>query len=209
MPTTYSAFFYGTLMHPRVLQRVIGLEGKHLQIAPAVLPDFTRHKVKQEEYPGIIPYQAARLEQLVRDHLPQNDRCVRGCLITGLTERDITFLDVFEGSEYRRRTVKVHPLEPLLDMAVYSRKNDVSLIPSSPPPIPELSLLNDPIEVETYVYLEPSHLEPELWSFEEFVKQNAWKWYGPDARAREDLVEVDRLREEILAATSAARVEVS
>lgn len=34
---TYSAFFYGTLMHPKVLQRVIGVGGKHLQIAPAVL----------------------------------------------------------------------------------------------------------------------------------------------------------------------------
>ena len=33
----YDAFFYGTLMHPRVLQRVIGVEGRHLQIAPAVL----------------------------------------------------------------------------------------------------------------------------------------------------------------------------
>ncbi|KAG7089547.1 hypothetical protein E1B28_011220 [Marasmius oreades] len=193
---TYSALFYGTLMHPRVLHRVIGVDGKQLQIAPAVLSDFTRHKVKQEEYPGIIPYQTARSAELVPE-LSRDEKCVRGCLVTGLTERDIMFLDVFEGSEYRRTTVKVYPLEPLLDMTVYSKKDDESLVPSSPPPIP--TELGDPIEAETYIYLEPSRLEPELWSFEEFVEQNARKWYGTDARAREDLVEVDRLRAEILA----------
>jgi len=32
-----SAFFYGTLMHSQVLQRVIGNPGSHLQICPAVL----------------------------------------------------------------------------------------------------------------------------------------------------------------------------
>lgn len=32
-----SAFFYGTLMHPKILKRVIGNDGSHLQICPAVL----------------------------------------------------------------------------------------------------------------------------------------------------------------------------
>ena len=32
-----SAFFYGTLLHPKVLKRVIGNDGQHLTIRPAVL----------------------------------------------------------------------------------------------------------------------------------------------------------------------------
>jgi hypothetical protein len=32
-----SAFFYGTLMHPRILKRVINNDGSHLKICQAVL----------------------------------------------------------------------------------------------------------------------------------------------------------------------------
>ena len=32
-----SAFFYGTLMHPKILKRVIRNDGAHLQICPALL----------------------------------------------------------------------------------------------------------------------------------------------------------------------------
>jgi hypothetical protein len=37
MLETAKAFFYGTLMHPEVLKRVIGNDGAHLEICPAVL----------------------------------------------------------------------------------------------------------------------------------------------------------------------------
>uniref|UniRef100_A0A0W0EXW3 Calcineurin-like phosphoesterase domain-containing protein n=1 Tax=Moniliophthora roreri TaxID=221103 RepID=A0A0W0EXW3_MONRR len=197
---TYSAFFYGTLMHPKVLRRVIGVEGKHLQIAPAVLLDYTRHKVKRyvqfAEYPGIIPYPTAR-EKLLKQDINQDDRCVRGSLVVGLTERDILFLDVFEGSEYQRQKVKAYPLEPLEDMEKYSTKGDGSLVPVHPPPIPEHLPLA--VDAETYLYVAPDDLEAELWSFAEFVSQNAYKWYSPDSRAREDIVEVDKLRQELIA----------
>lgn len=33
-----AAFFYGTLLHPKVLKRVIGNDGTHLRICPAILP---------------------------------------------------------------------------------------------------------------------------------------------------------------------------
>lgn len=59
-----SAFFYGTLMHPEILKRVIGNDGSQLQMCPALLPvslpgnltdhhpdtspfqDYTRHQLK-------------------------------------------------------------------------------------------------------------------------------------------------------------------
>jgi hypothetical protein len=37
MTAHYTAFFYGTLMHPKILKRVIKNEGAHLEICPAVL----------------------------------------------------------------------------------------------------------------------------------------------------------------------------
>jgi len=33
----FSAFFYGILLHPKILKRVIGNDGSHLEICPAVL----------------------------------------------------------------------------------------------------------------------------------------------------------------------------
>jgi hypothetical protein len=37
MTVGHSAFFYGTLMHPKILKRVIANDGSHLQLCPAVL----------------------------------------------------------------------------------------------------------------------------------------------------------------------------
>jgi len=69
--TTYSAFFYGTLLHPAVLTRVIRSEGAHLTICPAILKvhgywllalhrracsyaaqGYTRHQVDWADFPG-------------------------------------------------------------------------------------------------------------------------------------------------------------
>lgn len=37
MPELFSAFFYGTLLHPSILRRVIGHDGEQLEICPALL----------------------------------------------------------------------------------------------------------------------------------------------------------------------------
>jgi hypothetical protein len=56
----------------------------------------------------------------------------------------------------------------------------VGLIPQiALPPLATANELAEPIEAQTYVWcLEDSDLEKELWSFDEFVKKNAWKWIG-------------------------------
>ncbi|KAF5382163.1 hypothetical protein D9615_004388 [Tricholomella constricta] len=178
-----SAFFYGTLMHPKVLQRVIKHEGAELEICPAVLLDYTRHKVKRAEYPGIIPYEQGRI--LCERELELEEKSVRGTLVAGLSEKDIKLLDIFEGSEYVRKGIDVHPLSPLVKLSEYP-VDDKALIPSKPPSLPARSELGPPIKAETYVYDLYKRLEPELWSFEEFVQNNAWKWYG-DQQPDEDV----------------------
>ncbi|KAF8071906.1 hypothetical protein FPV67DRAFT_1483122 [Lyophyllum atratum] len=170
-----SAFFYGTLMHPKILQRVIEHEGSRLEICPAVLLDHTRHKVKRAEYPGLIPYEQGRI--LCKRELEYEEKTVRGTLVTGLSRKDIKLLDAFEGSEYIRKHVEVHPLAPLVKLSEYPI-NEAALIPEEPPALPASTDLAPSIKAETYVYDRFKRLEPALWSYEEFVKNNAWKWYA-------------------------------
>lgn len=146
--------------------------------------------------------------------LDQEERSVRGTLVTGLTELDIRVLDMFEGTvcnfssffeffkinlcfqEYTREKVDVHPLGPLIGVSNYSIDQD-SLVPAHPAPLPSLSQMTNVIKAETYVYRDKNNLMAELWSFDDFVKNNAWKWYGSAADDNEDITEVDRRRREV------------
>ncbi|KAG8941024.1 hypothetical protein FRC00_012610, partial [Tulasnella sp. 408] len=49
-----TAFFYGTLMHPNILRRVITHKGAELEVAAAILFDHTRFHVKYCDYPAVI-----------------------------------------------------------------------------------------------------------------------------------------------------------
>ncbi|KAL9128725.1 MAG: hypothetical protein Q9217_002658 [Psora testacea] len=96
-----SAFFYGTLMAPQVLYRVLyGSTTPHaslpaaIKIQPAILPHYVRHRVAFCDYPAILAS-------------PDPSACVRGTYVEGLTAADQWRLDVFEGDQYER--VKVKP----------------------------------------------------------------------------------------------------
>lgn len=95
-PHTYSLFFYGTLIHPPILHRVIGSDGKHLTFLDAVLDGHARLHIRGEDYPAVVPLEAAR--EVMKRELEGEERSVRGVLVTGLTDRDVGALDVFEGS---------------------------------------------------------------------------------------------------------------
>ncbi|KAJ7756468.1 hypothetical protein DFH07DRAFT_820686 [Mycena maculata] len=188
-----SAFFYGTLMHPAILKRVIGKDGSHLQICPAVLLKFTRHCVKDADYPGIIPYDEGRRAGFFPRDLDREACSVRGTMVTGLSDDDMKYLDTFEGSEYDRTVVGVHPLGDLVGLSDYTMPT------GTPPPLP--SKLDPPVEVETYVYGNKENkpgvnLMQDIWDFDDFVKKNAWKWYGNASRDNPDFTEVDRRQAE-------------
>ena len=87
----------------------------------------------------------------------------------------------------------IHPLGPLIDVSKHSTDND-SLVPVHPPPLPSPSQMTNIIRAETYVYGDENNLMAELWSFDDFVKNNAWKWYGSAADENPDITEVDRRR---------------
>ncbi|KAK3051060.1 hypothetical protein LTR09_007810 [Extremus antarcticus] len=106
-PQNRSAFFYGTLMAPQVLHRVCHGSAAHgrpthhtLKTSPAILHNHRRHRVKDADYPAIVPTEGAS---------------VRGTYVSGLTDADIWRLDIFEGSEYERVFVKAKLLEKVGD----------------------------------------------------------------------------------------------
>lgn len=193
---THTAFFYGTLIHPAILRRVIGHEGPELQIAPALLLDYTRHRIKHADYPGIVPYEKSK--SIFRRDLSREENSVRGTLVTGLTDQDVEHLDVFEGDEYSRDTVSVYPLSsftPLSDTSPHHTR-DSNIVPSSTPSLPSLDTLPPPLSAQTYVWIDPvAHLEPAIWEYSDFVRDSAWRWVGDNAEGREEYVEVDKRRE--------------
>ncbi|CCO29651.1 putative aminotransferase C660.12c [Rhizoctonia solani AG-1 IB] len=185
---TVSAFFYGTLMHPAVLKRVIGNDASHLQAAPAVLMSFTRHHVRSCDYPAIVPYNVGTV--LLKRELNRDEKCVRGVIISGLRPEDIACLDVFEGDEYNRVRVDAHPIVPLAPISPTLTQTLLSASSSLPVELPSA------LKVETYVWaVETSRLEPVIWEYNTFVKEKLWKWAGSAADGNEYYEEVDRRRD--------------
>lgn len=91
-------------MEPRVLHRVIyGSTTPHqsqldaLRIRPAILQQYSRHRVLHCDYPAILAS-------------PEASACVRGTYVEGLTAADMWRLDIFEGDEYERVRVSARLL---------------------------------------------------------------------------------------------------
>lgn len=93
-------------MAPKVLYRVCfgdiepsESQKSQLKIQPAMLYNYQRHRVKNADYPAIIPADT------------ETASSVKGTYVTGLTDGDIWRLDIFEGDEYKRINVDVYPLQ--------------------------------------------------------------------------------------------------
>ncbi|POY75061.1 hypothetical protein BMF94_2037 [Rhodotorula taiwanensis] len=162
-----SLFFYGTLCHAAVLQRVIGHEGQGLTTRDALLLDHMRLHVKGEDYPAVVS--AEKASQLVDRSLEPDEARVQGVLVQGLSEADILLLDEFEGDEYERSPCTV------------------SLFSSDP--------TSAPLQSTVYLWTAPlSRLEPRLWSFSDFLRDSAHRWVGTGPDANGYYAEVDRTR---------------
>lgn len=95
---------------------------------------------------------------------------MRGTLVTGLTDGDLWRLDIFEGAEYARRSVRVRVLvqggEGVGDVA--QREED--------------NVEADEVEAQTYVWIAGAQrLEAAEWDFAEFVRDKMGRWVGGEA----------------------------
>lgn len=152
---THTAFFYGTLMAPEVFftvcyrfskEEISLLKSLH-EFQPALLHGYCRRRVKYADYPGIFP---------------DNDHEVRGMYVTGLTDANMDKLDLFEGSEYERRTVKVRLLSKTGDDKGHG------------------NVEGEEVECEVYVYNNRKNLENREWDFKEFREQKMKNWTRED-----------------------------
>ena len=193
------AFFYGTLMAPPVLFRVINAVVevdpeqhpaiKHLTIRPALLKQHKRHRVIDFDYPAI---------------LPEEGNTVRGNVVSGLTDGDLWRLDIFEGDQYTRQKVKVQVLHGVkLDEAAHLSNTDDEKRTSrqengycEPNDTAEQEDEGEEVEAETYIWTAPKeYLDPQEWDFEEFKREKMKAWTGqggwPEEEADEGFADVD------------------
>lgn len=125
--------------------------------------------------------------------------CVRGTLVTGLTDGDVWRLDIFEGAEYVRRGVRVSVLRQDKRTASSTATTASSSSSSSLPydksgegegeggmgdiSVPEAENVEaEEVDAETYIWVAGAHrLEAEEWDFAEFVREKMGRWVGGDA----------------------------
>lgn len=94
-------------------------------------------------------------------------------------------MDAFEeeGDVYIREAVRVHALEEPITLEKFVDKegHDKDLVERIMPtqlPISEIleKIVSEAVETETYVYQDVTVLEPELWSFADFLRDKASPW---------------------------------
>ncbi|SOV05352.1 uncharacterized protein UDID_07733 [Ustilago sp. UG-2017a] len=169
-------FFYGTLVHPKILARVIGNNGSHLRVQNAVLNGARLYHVRGAEYPGLL-----------RDA----ESGVKGTLVSGLTEADVRCLDAFEGDEYTRISATVIP-DP---SAPVERNSDRITNAGSAPLHAILSGLTkermqqlcktqsravDGVEVYRWTAGENKLQMDKAWEFDIFAREHAKNWVGEE-----------------------------
>ena len=165
-PNSTTLSLTGLQMAPQVLHRVLHstttptpAQSASLTIRPALLKGYTRHKVVACDYPAIIPDQSAPALTTVSHGKKEEDEegCVRGTCVQGLTDIDIWRLDIFEGDQYERRWVRCCVID-----------DSGERIESG-----------ESVDVETYVWIEdPAMLEPQEWDFDEFRREKIKRWIG-------------------------------
>lgn len=159
----HKAFFYGTLMAPPVLYRIIRgplnssttKEVLTLRVRPAVLHAYKRHRIKNKKYPAIRPADV--------------HSSVQGMLVEGLTKTDLWRLDIYEGSEYSRKKVSVR-------LACGEASDADSLAPHH--------TLYEEVEVEADAYIWTDGVEKlELgeWNLADFMREEMEWWVGREA----------------------------
>lgn len=98
-------FFYGTLLDRDVAALVLGRRLPPQAFMPASLPGYSRWRVQGGSYPISIPDRKGQVE---------------GCIVGGLSARDVARLGAYEGSGYRVEQLKVRTAGGLTRVSVYA-----------------------------------------------------------------------------------------
>lgn len=156
-------------MVPQILYRVCyGTENpqpeiiSHLRLTPALLRNYSRRKVRNADFPGIIA---------------QPNHTVLGTLISGLSNADMRWLDHFEGDMYKRVRIKVEALDDeVFDGHGNIKEEEMEKVKTSKEGERNM------VTAETYVWdLGKDSLESEEWFFADFRREKMKNWVdGPE-----------------------------
>ncbi|KAL1304157.1 hypothetical protein AAFC00_000584 [Neodothiora populina] len=201
--TEHSAFFYGTLMSPEVLNRVIynmPHVSKHhidnIKSYPAILHNHRRHRVRGADYPAVIPISAT-------DGFSgsgSNSSSVRGTYVTGLTSANIYKLDLFEGEDYERRHVRIGLLEPASasSTTTTTTPNDNESLTGGKGDEKQQQVKlveTKQVDAQTYIWIAgPDELEDQEWDFARFRREKLRVWVSGDVYG--EFAELDRAYQE-------------
>ena len=177
-------------MAPQVLHRIIhgSTEPSHWQKAmlsfqPALLHGYRRQRVRDADYPGIVPVSEDALPKTAESRSSLSPRAsVLGTLVSGLTDGDVHRLDTYEGDEYARVHVKVRTLKETLHedqkpmLSAYAHVRD-----ALDAAISEFADEGDEVDAMTYVWIaSKDDLEDAEWDFETFKRNNMPWWVEED-----------------------------
>ncbi|KAI5451918.1 hypothetical protein NCC49_001219 [Naganishia albida] len=208
---TEDFFFFGTLMVPQILTRVLGHKGEGLTFQDAILPGYVRHCVKGADYPGILHVDDSR--RLLQREVTTEESIVRGTFVRGLSLADVHALDVFEGDEYTRASL------PILTLSPSAALSELSIDFTTPTARSAVSHEEAERKVHEgeegcaevkgwcYTWKDTTEvgltgLEPAVWDFQAFLIDKSHRWTGlppPSAtffegRDEAEYAEVDRYR---------------
>lgn len=182
-------------MAPQILHRVIHgrpdpepWQKNLLTFQPAILHGYRRHRVRGADYPGIIPATEPQSQsQSQKQEEPtglMRKASVLGTLVSGLTDGDIHRLDIFEGSEYTRESVKVRTLRESLSQEQGDDESNPDghlrdVLDAAGAEFADEG--EEDVGAVTYVYAATEgRLEDAEWDFETFKRDKMAWWVGAD-----------------------------
>ncbi|CAG8001404.1 unnamed protein product [Penicillium olsonii] len=174
-------FFYGTLMAPQVLHNVIHgsanpepWQKAMISIQPAILHEYRRHRVRDADYPAIVPVEKTDENKTASESTSDARTSVLGTLVSGLTDGDIFRLDLFEGSEYVKTNVTVRKLQMPDGQSSDLCKDPLTMLDAVRA---GASDEGEKVSAVTYVWVcDRDRLEEEEWDFETFMKEKIAWW---------------------------------
>ncbi|KAI2823142.1 hypothetical protein CBS115989_1520 [Aspergillus niger] len=187
-------FFYGTLMAPPILHRVIHghstpepWQKALLTVKPAILHGYRRHRVRYADYPGIIPTPSSSGADDGNDTTTagsDGEASVLGTVVWGLTDGDMYRLDRFEGSEYEKRVARVRVLENHHhDEGDNGKAGDIQEVLDAAETEGSETKEGKEVEAVTYVWTAgKERLEDAEWDFEAFKRDKMAWWVEADEK---------------------------
>jgi gamma-glutamylcyclotransferase (GGCT)/AIG2-like uncharacterized protein YtfP len=89
-------FAYGTLQHPLILSSILGREPEQ---EPADLKGYARYRIRDEDFPGIVPEENARVDGTVFLDIQDEEWVMLDRYESELYVRDIVTIERKSGNE--------------------------------------------------------------------------------------------------------------